>query len=130
MKRVIVFLMFIVFTELLNGQARIGSTEKEIIIELNENGIDSHRENLKNDDYFIRFETARAEVYYLFGNDKICYATAIFPKTQGDLNYYVEAYNKKYVIISATEWKMYSNEGITSIKLMFTEDKQSFFYWQ
>jgi hypothetical protein len=51
----------------------------------------------------------------------------IIPRSQGDLNYLVELYNKQYVIVNSTSWRMYTNEGgIATVDLMTSNDNVVF----
>jgi hypothetical protein len=129
MKRELLTILFILVCTYTFAQARIGSSATEI-----KNVFWESHYNLKsgydNDgDYFITIEIEKATVAYYFDLDKICSRTVIFPDNQGALNFYVELYNKQYVIVSPTEWKMYSSGGIANIKLIFTDDGY-FFIWE
>lgn len=111
------------------GQARLGFSKQEIRTEFI-----APRYNLQSgytDDgtYFISIEVERASVIYLFNSEGYCTATGIIPDNQGALNFFVEMYNDRYVIISPTEWKMYSEDGILSIKLIYPENGGYYFVW-
>ena len=55
--------------------------------------------------------------------------TAVIPDNQGALNFYVELYNKQYVIVSPTKWKMYSKGGIANIQLIYPDSDGYCFIW-
>ena len=78
---------------------------------------------------YLSVALQNALILYYFDEDKLCTSTAIVPLNNGTLNAYVEMYNSKYVIISPTKWRMYSNGTISYIELVNYEDK-SFFVWQ
>ena len=65
----------------------------------------------------------------IFGkeSDWKCYMTIVIPDNQTALNVLVERYNREYVIISETEWKMYGNNGIMKISLIFAEEGGYYF---
>jgi hypothetical protein len=78
--------------------------------------------------YLILDGTDMFTMFY-FDKDGECYMSVIAPQTMGMLNGIVQMYNQKYVIISATEWKMYNNLGHISITLNNNEGS-SFFIWR
>lgn len=119
-------LLLIVFGTInfqLLGQARLGSKASDIRKEFSDPKYNLKSE-YKDGTLFIQIniEELDMDVVYLCGSDEICNATAIIPKTQRALNTLVELYNKEYVIISKTEWKMYSKNGISKVKLYFVDD--------
>jgi len=112
------------------SQARIGNSIKDIKDEFKDpvykltSGINNYGID------YISVETERASIVYYFNDENICYITIIVPDNQGAINYYVELYNNQYVIVSSTEWKMYSKKGIAKIKLKFGDDDICFFLWE
>jgi hypothetical protein len=130
MKQGILTLLFSTMSLLAFGQARLGSSVEEIKAEFWEDNYNLKSGYDSDGDYFIHIETERAAVTYYFSSDKICTSTFIAPKNQGALNFYVELYNDQYVIISPTEWKMYSSDGIASVKLIYPEGGGYFFLWK
>lgn len=129
MKRTILTILFAITSIIAFGQARLGTSATDIRSEFSES-----RYNLKSGydddgDYYITIETERATVIYYFNSEKICYLTLIAPDNQGALNYYVELYNKQYVIVSSKQWKMYSENGIANIELVYPEGGGYFFRW-
>ncbi len=67
---------------------------------------------------------------HYFTDDKICFMTVISPNTQGDLNFFVEYYNKSYVILSPTSWRMYSTGGGNCDITLMTNEGQTYFVWK
>ena len=53
----------------------------------------------------------------------------MIPLKQGGLNYFVEDYNSKYVIVSDTEWKFYNQNGIMYISLIEVQGTPAFVYF-
>jgi hypothetical protein len=46
------------------------------------------------------------------------------------LNYFVEEYNKNYVIVDSMNWRMYSNDGtISAISLVTSDSGRAYFLW-
>lgn len=129
MKRTLLTILFAITSVIVYGQARLGSSVSEIKSEFWESSYKQKSGYDKDGDYYITIETSNATVTYYFNSDKICYLTAIIPDNQGALNFYVEMYNKQYVIVSSTQWKMYSNNGIANIKLVFAEGGGYYFLW-
>ncbi len=129
MKKTILFLVFIILS--INGiaQARLNSTLSEVREEFSD-----WRYNLKSGydsdgDFYISIETERATVIYYFDDSNLCYATIIIPDDQGALNMYAELYNSRYVIISNTQWRMYGENGIAEIELVYSDNGTYYFLW-
>jgi len=113
----------------LNAQARLGVSFAEIKAEFSDPVFNFRTKFDDDGELLVYIDTDRATVLYDFDDEKYCVATGIFPDNQGALNTFVEHYNNQYVIISNTEWKMYSANGISNIKLHFT-DTGYFFVWE
>ena len=109
------------------SQARIGYTESQIRSEFSDN---TFYEGVSADGYrYISTKSLRGIVVYYFDEDGFCDQTRMIPYTMADLNYLVQLYNAKYVIISDTHWKAYvQGGGILDIYLRTTSDGTSFFY--
>jgi hypothetical protein len=129
MKRKLFILLFAICSTIIFGQARLGSTVSDIKSEFSESSYNLKSGYDSDDDYYIILTTEKAEVLHYFNSDKICNLSIIKPKNQGALNYYVELYNKQYVIISDRKWKMYSENGIANIELLFPESGKYLFRW-
>ncbi len=129
MKRTLLTILFAITSIIAFGQARLGTSATDIRSEFSESSYNLKSGYDDDGDYYITVETERATVIYYFNSDKICYLTLIAPDNQGALNFYVELYNKQYVIISAKEWKMYSENGIAKIELVYPESGGFYFLW-
>ena len=129
MKRTLLTILFAITSVIVFGQSRLGSTASEIKSEFWENTYNQKSGYDKDGDYYITITTPKATVTYYFKTDKICYLTAIIPDNQGALNFYVEQYNKQYVIVSSKQWKMYSDGGIANIQLIYPEGGGYYFLW-
>lgn len=130
MKQFLTTLTMLLLINVAYSQARLGYSATEIKNEFWETEY-----NLKSgytDDglYYISIWTERATVIYYFNEDKVCKLCMIIPDNQGALNSYVELYNKLYVIVSSTEWKMYSDGGIAEISLIYPDDGGYYFLWK
>jgi hypothetical protein len=112
-------------------QARLGSSVAELKKEFSDKSFELVSGYDSEKDYYIRIWTDIATVYYYFEEDLLCNLVFITPDDNGKLNYYVEDYNKSYVIINNREWKMYNETGIASIKLVYPEEKgdKPYFVW-
>ena len=130
MKRTLLTILFAITSVISFGQARLGSTATDIKSEFSSSSNKLKSGYDSDGDYYVTIETERATVTYYFNTDKVCTTTIIIPDNQGQLNFYVELYNKQYVIVNSTEWKMYSNDGIANIKLVFPEGGGYFFVWK
>lgn len=126
MKSLILFLLLIPIFGI--SQARIGSSKQDIYKEFAE--LSPKFENPADNLSSLHFETERALVVHYFDNSEYCTLSVIAPKTQGDLNFYVEMYNRMYVVINPKEWRMYSENGSVSTIELVTNKGTTFFVWQ
>lgn len=129
MKKILLTILFGITSLVIFGQARLGSSATEIKNEFWESSYNLKSGYTDDYTYYISIETERATVIYYFNSDKVCNLCAIAPDNQGQLNFYVELYNKQYVVVSSTEWKMYSANGIANIKLVYPDDGGYYFLW-
>lgn len=123
MNKLLLFLMLLSGAVL--GQSRLGSTRSDIYAEFSDNnpefGIDD------DGTPYLTIVFNRSYVRYYFNARSVCYLVMIIPRSQGDLNYLVELYNKQYVIVSSTSWRMYTSEGgIATVDLMTSNDNVVF----
>jgi hypothetical protein len=112
------------------SQARLGYTASEIKSEFWESRYKlTSGYTTDKSVYYITIVTNRASVIYYFDTDKVCTLTIIAPDDQGALNYYVELYNRQYVIVSSTKWKMYTDNGFSNVELIYPDDGGYYFTW-
>ena len=130
MKKALLTILFSITAIIAFGQARLGTSAADIKSEFWENKYNLKSGYDKDGDHYITIETERATVIYYFNTDKVCTSTVIAPDNQGALNFYVELYNKQYVIVSSTKWTMYSENGIANIELVYPKDGGYFFVWK
>ena len=114
----------------MQAQVRLGSSEDEIRADYANNRYHLQAGETKDGTYYIGITTERARVVYFFGEDRVCYVVAVSPRTKADLNFYVARYNRLYVPLSPTKWRMYSHEGIAEAELVLSADGSSFFAWR
>lgn len=125
MKKILLLLLFCSISNIGFGQIRLNSSKTEIKKEFNQAKYSLNEMNIDGIET-ISIVTERVNLLYMFDSDNICKICLLIPDTQGDLNYYVELYNRQYVVISDKEWKMYNQNGIAKIELIFTNNKPSF----
>jgi len=130
MRKVLTVFALIIIGFISFGQSRLGSSANEIKSEFYGSKYNLKEAYDKDRDYYIKIDDTRATVLYYFSSNRICNATVIAPDNQGALNYYVERYNKLYVILSSTTWKMYSNGGVSNIELVYPDSGGYFFVWK
>jgi len=128
MKR-LMFLLIVFLPILSNAQAHLGSTEKEI----RELHSDKTFEVGYSDDgekYISAFMNYGTFWYYFdkeTGLSNFCMQAV---DKMSYLNGQVEAYNKKYVIVSDTEWKAYlEGGGVLKIKLSYNEEHKVYIFY-
>jgi hypothetical protein len=123
----IVFAIFFFAALSCFSQARLGSTRSEIYKEFSE--YNPQFESNEGGQPYMHFQLGRAVVMHYFDEENICALTAIAPNDQGDLNYFVELYNRQYVIIGPKQWKMYSENGTIATIELITNNGTTFFIW-
>lgn len=121
MKKQILIYTLLLFTLLSHSQTRLGSTEQEIRKEFSEKTFTSGNTTEDNQKY-IAYSDERIQCIHYFDIKGICNWAVIEPLNTGTLNFYVETYNKNYVIINDTEWKMYTKNGIAKIVLIYPDN--------
>lgn len=128
MKNKLTFLLLMLISVTVFSQARLYSSFDEIKEEFNHpefhliSGID------EEGDLYINIFTTRTTTMYYFDKDNICIITFIIPDDEGELNYYVELYNKKYTILSEKKWRAYFTDGYANIELVFGKN-YTYFKW-
>ena len=127
MKKVLLFVTILTLTSTLFCQARIGYTREQIMNEFYYWSFDS---GISNDGSSKISTTSydRGYLIYYFDSYGYCNFCVLAPNTTGDLNYFVQKYNKECVIISETSWKAYTKNGIIDIQLVYTENSVFFIY--
>lgn len=130
MKPIFLFFTFLILSFTSFSQARIGFNSYVIKSDFYFWTFQSDYTNDGTNTYYIYTNTPERGMWaYYFNSEGICFLCKFFPNTQGDLNYYVENFNNKYVIVSDTEWKMYNNNGIMNIKLQFENGLSYFVFY-
>jgi len=131
MKKILLFIALFTITIMAsNAQARIGFTSSDIKKEFANPKYNLITGYTDDNIYYITITNQRALVIYYFNTYQICDLVIIVPKTQGDLNFYVETYNKQYVINSNNTWTAYLSDGILHVKLTYLEDGGYVFTWK
>jgi hypothetical protein len=107
------------------SQVRLNYSKSEIVSEFSEYKFRIQEFEYEGLDAVTIF-TERVNLLYLFNSNNICKVSILIPHTQQDLKYFIEEYNREYVVMSDTEWKMYSNGNVSTIELIYTQGKQAF----
>lgn len=127
MKKIILILLFNLFSFFSFSQSRLGFTEYEIRKDFSNEYFYTGKteQGLK----YIYFNDQRIISMYFFDSNGVCNLCSAMPLNSGTLNYMVELYNKQYVIIDDTKWKYYTgNGGIIYISLVEVSGKLTFVY--
>lgn len=127
--RYILLFAFLLFCGNAYSQARLGSSLSQIRSEFSADQYQFKTGHLNDGTLYANVTMSDRTIIYYFDSDYDCSATAIIPDNQGVLNGMVENYNKQYVIVSSTAWRMYSNEGICDISLQYPSDGGYYFLW-
>jgi len=125
----LLFLLIVFLPILSNAQAHLGSTEKEIR-DLHSDKTFEVAYSDNGEKYIYTFMNYGTFFYYFdkeTGLSNFCMqAVDKMPYLNGQ----VEAYNKKYVIVSDTEWKAYlEGGGILKIKLSYDEELKVYIFY-
>ena len=126
--KILLFIIALFIAVSADAQSRIGYTLSDIRTEYAKSNYKMKLTANANGSSTFEVHMEKCIVLYILDKDNLCYSSAIFPSNQGVLNWFVEEYNKKYVIMSSTSWKMYSEGGISYIKLIINDDSY-FFVW-
>lgn len=127
MKKILLFTVIVfIFCIDLTAQARIGRTESQIRSEFYSK---TFTLSTTTGGKAISWEDGTRSVDYILNDQGICYMCMVWPANQGILNFMVEDYNKKYVIVSDKDWKMYNENGILNISLVFLDNGKYFFFY-
>ena len=120
MKKLILILTILI-SFISNSQSRIGFSYNEIRDEFSEHYTytTGYRDNLGK---FLEFEIPGAVTTYYFNEDNVCNLVTLLPNSKGDLHYFIEEYNKKYVVVSKVEWRVYTDGYIINITLEYVKD--------
>ena len=121
MKKLILSLFLLLTVALTNAQSRVGSEYTDIYSEFENKNPEVHFTD--EGQLFLSIDMITGNVLYYFDSDKICTETVIFPKDDDAVNFYVERFNKHYVIISPTSWRMYSNGTYADITLVYFQQR-------
>lgn len=127
MKNIILTLSLLILPLFSFSQARVHFTESQIKTEFGSKNIKTAYTN-KGVKYLYR-QDETVVTYYYINDEGVCYMSMMVPLKQGALNYFVEDYNSKYVIVSDTEWKFYSKNGVMYITLIDVDGTPAFMYY-
>ena len=130
MKNLIAFIIVLVsFISISFGQARIWSTTDDIITEFADKNLLIKDKDKTGNEFIQVYFSDYAQVLYYLNEDDICYQCLIIPDDEDDLHAIIEKYNKKYIIISDTQWKFYSGIEVAYVKLLETDNGIAYFFW-
>lgn len=119
------FVFLVLALSSLQAQARVGSKATDIATEFSHKGIQYDRAN--DGTRYLWYSDKSVFVSYYLDENSICTSTIIIPNSQGVLNWYCEKFNKEAVIISDTQWKLYTKGGVMYIQLIYTDDGAYYF---
>lgn len=119
-------MLFFISSFLGFSQSRIGFSESEIRREFSESKFEVGYTDNRTKYISTYFE--RLFVVYFFNDKNICFMTSSTPTDGGMVNFLVESYNNKYVIIDERNWKSYTENGIIYITLVEVQGKLTFVY--
>jgi hypothetical protein len=129
MRKLIITTICTIIATIAVAQSRLGSTQDQIRSEFWEKRHEMQSGYDKDGNAYTSIRTRNSTVFYYFNTAGDCTATFIIPDNQGALNFYVELYNSRYVIVSNRHWKMYSSSGIAEVKLIYLDNGHYYFMW-
>ena len=121
MKNLLISLFLLLTVVFANAQCRVGSAYSDIYSEFENREPSVHFTD--EGQLYLSTKLAIGNVLFYFDSDKICSETVIFPKDDDAVNFYVESFNKHYVIMSPTTWRMYSNGAYADITLVYFKER-------
>jgi len=127
MKKIVLFSLALITCFSVLSQIRLTSTYDIILNDLKE----QKKEiivGVENERLYIYTEQQTSYTLYFFNNNRICNTILVEPKTTEILNKMVEKYNKEYICVSDTKWKVHAPIGTVDIELIFSEDVY-YFMW-
>jgi hypothetical protein len=124
------FLIVVAFLPLLTfGQAHLGLSESEIKNKYPEKSFETDYTD-EGQKYISTFMIYGTFVYYFDKETGLSSSCIQVVDELPYLNGQVEAYNKKYVIISDTKWKAYlEGGGIINIELVYKEEYKLYVFY-
>ena len=75
------------------------------------------------------YDNESMRVMYFFNYNNVSTGTAIVPKNKGTLQWLIETYNNRYVILDNTHWKYYDDGSVYKCTLDQTSDGRYYFDW-
>lgn len=110
-----------------NAQARLGYTKDAITEEFS----DLEQEEGYTDEGkpYLDVLFSHGQFAYYFNEDGICDFCILIPKNDQLLHKTITLNNEDYVVVSDTEWKKYTDSGILSIALYFSEKGTPYFVY-
>ena len=75
------------------------------------------------------YDTESIRTMYFFDYRNVSTGTVILPKNKGILQWFIETYNNRYVIIDNTHWKFYNDGSVFRCSLEQTNDGRYYFDW-
>ena len=110
-----------------NSQVRMATPKEDIKKEFSYLKIEDHIITDSVD--AITFQTRNSAVTHLFDEEGLSYCAFLTPFGDEELKYYIERYNREYIVISPTQWRVYYKDQYVDITL--TEaNNTSLFIWQ
>ena len=113
-----------------NSQVRMGYTSYEINKEFS--GTYEIKSNYDSKGYlFYTIDFEHSNIFYFFGKNDKCTSCIILPSSQARVNGLSEEYNKKYTVITDSQWRAYLSGGaICNVYLKHDKDYGYFFLWE
>lgn len=115
----LVLLFFIINSTLAYSQFFVGVTKRDVKTTLLKNKIIFTEDKLTDTTSRISWlnENQFQMIWILNSNDSVTKQTLISEKKNG-INEFVKIFNESFVVISATEWRNYTNGIVYNIKLV------------
>ena len=129
MKFLITTIFFLTISLSSFSQVRLGLSAKDIDTEFSDSKYKKVSGSRDDGNYSIQVDLTFARVIYMFDEKKLCTSTLIIPFDSVALHSIIEIYNKNFVIISDTKWKMYKGGSIYNISLEQHDLAGAYFLW-
>jgi hypothetical protein len=125
----IIFTILILFPVFAKGQAHLGSSFADLKSRYPEKKFKIEYTNTGRK-YTTAEQTFGTFIYYFDDETNLTDLCIQIPDNMTTLNAQVEAYNKKYVIVTETSWKAYlEGGGIMNITLTYDQESKVYVFY-
>ena len=128
MKKILLLLLMLVSYKGMS-QALIGYTPSQVREKLPNMDWEYYKWGENDKLLVMTFSTEELIVNYFFNDENLSLFCTIKPLKQGGLQFMVEKYNNRYVVINSNTWKFYTDGTVFICRLKTLDDGSFYFQW-